>query len=196
MTETRKGEKTRERILKQTRQVLITRGFYNTSISDIIAATGVKKGNLYYHFGSKEELGMAVLQDAKEEFFGILDKALAGSSPLQRITSFLDAMLNEQRKNNFVGGCLFGNTALEMSDTNPEFAEVIHELFRRWSAILEGHLDEAVSRGELDTPLTSRQLAGLIISAIEGGIMMARAGKDEKDLLNCIESLKKLLSCN
>ncbi len=193
MQNTKKGEQTRDRILKCTRQILITRGFYNTSIQDIIRATGVKKGNLYYHFASKEELGIAVLQDAKDEFFQLLEAAFSGSTPLERVNNFLEAILNEQRKRNFVGGCLFGNTALEMSDTNSEFARIINKIFIRWSNILEGHLREAVERGELITDFAPHQLAKLIIAAIEGGIMMSRVSKDEKDLVDCMESLKRLL---
>ena len=74
MTATIKGEKTREHILKSSRKLLVTQGFHNTAISEIISATGVKKGNLYYHFASKEDLGLAVLKDAKQEFFLFLNK--------------------------------------------------------------------------------------------------------------------------
>ncbi len=193
MKSTKKGGQTRDKILKCTRKLLITRGFYNTSINDIIKATGVKKGNLYYHFASKEDLGIAVLQDAKDEFFGLLEAAFSGSTPLEKVNNFLEAILSEQRKRHFVGGCLFGNTALEMSDTNSEFARIINKLFIRWSNILEGHLGEAVERGELITRFAPHQLAKLIIAAIEGGIMMSRVSKDEKDLVDCIESLKGLL---
>ena len=193
MENTKKGGQTRDKILKRTRKILITRGFYNTSINDIIKATGVKKGNLYYHFASKEDLGIAVLQDAKDEFFELLEVAFSGSTPLERVNNFLEAILNEQRRRHFIGGCLFGNTALEMSDNNSEFAIIINKLFIRWSNIIEGHLREAVERGELTTDFTPHQLSKLIIAAIEGGIMMSRVSKDEQDLVDCIESLKRLL---
>lgn len=193
MKETTKGEQTRKKILKRARKALIVRGFYNTSINDIISATGVKKGNLYYHFASKEELGIAVLQDAKDEFFQILTAAFVGRSPLERVENFLDVILNEQRDRNFVGGCLFGNTALEMSDNNSKFAKIINELFISWADIIEGHLKEAVANGEFISPFTPWQLATLIIASIEGGIMMSRVSKEEECLLTCIKSLKILL---
>lgn len=196
MTETKKGEQTRDKILKNTRKLLISQGFHNTSISNIIEETGVKKGNLYYHFSSKEELGIAVLLDAEDEFFQFLSQAFTGTSPLECINNFLDTILNEQRQKIFVGGCFFGNTALEMSDINPKFAKIIHYFFIRWAQILEGYLQEAIKSGELKTPFTPQQLAGLIIAAIEGGIMMARASKDEKDLVDCVESLKILAGCS
>ncbi len=196
MTGTIKGGQTRDRILKRTREILITRGFYNTSINDIVAVAGVKKGNLYYHFSSKEDLGIAVLQDAKEDFFKFLEVAFSGDNPLDCLRNFLDAILNEQRKKNFVGGCLFGNTALEMSDNNPEFAEIINGIFGRWAGIIEGYLNEAMARGDLLTAFNPDQLSELMIAAIEGGIMMARVSKDGRELTGCIESLKKLLVSN
>src|SRR3989338_4097322 len=107
MSTTSKGEKTRDHILKETRKILVAQGFHNTSISAVIEATGVKKGNLYYHFTSKEELGLAVLEDAKDEFFSFLAKSLVGHDPVEKIINSCKAIFAEQEKNNFVGGCLF-----------------------------------------------------------------------------------------
>ncbi|MBN4068998.1 TetR/AcrR family transcriptional regulator, partial [Desulfotalea psychrophila] len=55
-----KSKKTQDHVLKTTRAILMANGFHNTTINDIIKATGVKKGNLYYHFSSKEEICLAV----------------------------------------------------------------------------------------------------------------------------------------
>ena len=192
MTELRKGEQTKQGILKKTRRLLMTKGFHNTSISDIIAACGVKKGNLYYHFASKEELGLAVLQDAAAEFFLLLENSLAGANPLEKVGNSLEAILQAQRKANFVGGCLFGNTALEMSDSNPRFARIIRTVFDRWVDLLAGVLAQSRKKSG---PLAQdpRQLAKLIVAVAEGGIMMTRVSKDGRDLRDCILSLRRLL---
>ena len=109
MAELKKGEKTCDHILKTTRAILMAHGFHNTSINDIIGATGVKKGNLYYHFASKEEIGLAVLEDARDEFFTFLTNSFKGDSPCARVVSSCQAVFDEQKKHIFAGGCLFGN---------------------------------------------------------------------------------------
>lgn len=194
MSTTSKGEKTRDHILKATRKILVAQGFHNTSISAVIEATGVKKGNLYYHFASKEDLGLAVLEDAKEEFFSFLDKTLVGRDPIEKIINSCQAILAEQEKNNFVGGCLFGNTALEMTDSNPEFASVIQEVFVKWTETLETLLVAAQEAGNSNSKIIPPTLlAKTVVATVEGAIMMSRVSKRASDLRDFLAAIKALL---
>ncbi len=193
MAEITKGEQTKQKILRETRKLLVANGFHNTSISEIIQKTGVKKGNLYYHFPSKEDLGLAVLEDARDEFFTILSKSFVGPTPLKQIENFLLALLQEQENNNFVGGCLFGNAALEMSDSNPRFSVVLNEVFSSWTDQLEELLSKAQEQDILASKQPPRLLAKLIVASLEGGIMMARVSKDGKDLTDCIASIREIV---
>lgn len=193
MAVTVKGEKTKEHILKASRDIFLKQGFHNTSVSEIISTTGVKKGNLYYHFASKEDLGLAVLEDAKEEFFHFLNKSLSGTDPVAKIINSCQAIFNEQKKNNFAGGCLFGNTALEMTDSNPEFAAVIQEVFDRWTNELETLLFEALESEQLNSRISPKLMAKTVIATVEGAIMMSRVSKREQDLLDFLTAIKTLL---
>ena len=194
MTTTSKGEKTRDHILKTTRKIFVTKGFHNASISSVIEATGVKKGNLYYHFASKEDLGLAVLEDAKDEFFSFLTKALNGRSPVEKIINSCKAIFAEQEKNNFVGGCLFGNTALEMTDSNPEFGSVIQEVFDQWTKTLETLLLDALASGTLNSKIPPQLLAKTVVAMVEGAIMMSRVSKRKKDLRDFLKAIKNILA--
>lgn len=193
MTATLKGTKTREHILKSSRKLLVTQGFHNTAISEIISATGVKKGNLYYHFASKEDLGLAVLEDAKEEFFLFLNKSLSGSDPVIKIINACQAIFNEHKKNNFVGGCLFGNTALEMTDSNPQFASIIQEVFDRWTEIFETLMLKAQESGNLNSKIPPKLLAKTVVATVEGAIMMSRVSKRKQDLRDFLTAIKTIL---
>lgn len=99
-----KGEKTRARVLEAARQLINEKGFRSTSVNDVIRATGVKKGNLYFHFANKEELGVAILEQAHGDFLTFLSDSLQGERPLERLSNFLDAVYEKQRKTKFVGG--------------------------------------------------------------------------------------------
>ncbi len=193
MAHMKKGEKTRDHILKTTRTILVANGFHNTSISDIIEATGVKKGNLYYHFASKEEIGLAVLEDAKDEFFMFLRQSFQGDSPCAKVINSCQAILTEQEKNNFVGGCLFGNAALEMSDSNPHFAKVLKDVFSRWVDEIEQHLSLIGEECALRVHVSPHVLAKSIVAVIEGGIMMSRVSKDQADLEDCVAVIAAML---
>lgn len=104
MVATSKGEKTRAKVLAGARELINQKGFRSTSVNDIIEATGVKKGNLYFHFAGKEELGLALLKQAHKDFMEFLSKTLKGERPLERVSGLLDAVLEKQRKTKFVGG--------------------------------------------------------------------------------------------
>lgn len=193
MTAQTKGEKTRARVVREARKLIVEKGFKNTSINEIIAATGVKKGAMYFHFANKEDLGFSVLLDAKEEFFDFLDISFKGDSPYEQIENFFLSLLKQQENAHFVGGCLFGNTALEMSDSNERFAGLINEVFSDWIKILTRLLKAAQDYGQINGNIDAKKLAHTIVATLEGGIMMARLSKKSSDLADCIGTIRSLI---
>ncbi|HOO37833.1 MAG TPA: TetR family transcriptional regulator C-terminal domain-containing protein [Deltaproteobacteria bacterium] len=188
-----KGEKTRARILRSAMMLINTRGYTNTSINDIIESSGVQKGNLYFHFSSKDDLCLALIEEAKKEFLAYLKGAMKSDDPLGKINDILDAILLRHRKMNFIGGCIFGNMALEMTDINSRFPTVIKEVFHEWEELLAILLQEAQGCGDLDDELDPDSLAGFIVASIEGAIMMAKVSKEEDDLVNCMDMIRRML---
>ena len=188
-----KGQETRNHILRESRRLFTLQGFENTSVSQIIAATGVKKGNLYYHFASKEALGIAVLADARDEFFILLDRSLTGEDPVTRILNSCDGIMTLMEQNNFIGGCLFGNTALEMTDSNSGFGRIIQEVFSYWIQRIEEELRlaEETKRTACSVPPSSQAIA--IVAVLEGGIMLSRVYKNKDSLEQCILTIRTLL---
>ncbi len=188
-----KGQETRHHILKESRKLFTVQGFRNTSISEIIGATGVKKGNLYYHFPSKEELGLAVLIDVRDDFFAILDESMAGENPIDRILNSCNAVMTMMEQANFVGGCLFGNTALEMTDSNIRFGRIIQEVFSQWKNRIEQELRQAAAMGLLSPPMPPHALATAIIATLEGGIMLSRVYTNKNGIEDGILAIRVLL---
>ncbi len=99
-----KGQITKSRVLQTATKLINEKGFCNTSVNDIINASGVKKGNLYFHFPSKEELSLAILGQASKDFMAFLYDSLKGERPLERMSNLLDAVWEKQTKTKFVGG--------------------------------------------------------------------------------------------
>ncbi|MCB2183324.1 MAG: TetR/AcrR family transcriptional regulator [Desulfobulbaceae bacterium] len=189
-----KGQITREKIISEATRLIVKQGYTKTSINDIILATGVKKGNLYFHFPSKDELGFTILQEAKITFFNLLESSLSQGTSLEKLSRFFDAVAAQQQKTRFVGGCLFGNLALELGDSHPDFSKMILEVFNEWIATLASIIHEAKDSGELQTNLSAETLARHIVATIEGGIMLSRINKSAQGLEDCIRPLRLLLS--
>lgn len=187
------GQATRARVIQTARTLINQKGFRNTTINDVIAATGVQKGNLYFHFSGKEDLALAILEEVETEFFLFMTESLQGRDPLERLSHFFDAILEKHRSAGFVGGCIVGNIALEMSEHNPRFAEIVRRVFQRWTDAVSALLTEAHACGLLKSEIPPPVLARTIVATLEGGIMMSRVSKEEADLKSCLASLRGLL---
>ena len=188
-----KGETTREKILDEAAQVFHRKGFLTTTVNDLLDATGSTKGNLYFHFPSKEEVGLEVLRRAKKQFGQFLDDALQGPTPGARLDGFFRQVLERNRRKGFVGGCLFGNTALEASDTAPAFAALVRDVFAEWIGRLQVAISEAQACGQIRRDVSAADLAELVVGAVEGGIMQSRLQKKEGPLARALDSLRTLL---
>src|SRR5258707_11070123 len=101
----------REKILDVSLELFYRNGYQATSVDDIIAEAKVSKSNFYYHFKSKEDLGIEVLQMRAHDFEAHLDRLLAceAGSPRERMLRMVDDMTEAQNTHLGKCGCPFGN---------------------------------------------------------------------------------------
>jgi TetR/AcrR family transcriptional repressor of nem operon len=187
---------TKERLLLEATRLVHEKGFGATSVNDLLAAAGLKKGSLYFHFASKRELGLCVLNRARAQFAEFRSGALSGETPEARLHHFLEAVLSAHRESGFVGGCLWGNTALEVSDSDEEYARFVAGVFDEWIAQIEAVIAAGQAEGQFRADVPACQLARHVVSAIEGGIMQSRLRKAEEPLRSVLDSLKAMLKPN
>lgn len=190
----RDSKTTRDRLLNETARLVEKQGFGPTSVNDVLQAVGIKKGTLYYHFPGKDELGLAVLERARDDFLAFLDSALDTPTPMEALERFFKAALQKHRKTGFVGGCLWGNTALEMSDSSPVYTAFVGKVFEEWICRIERVIHSGQQAGQIRTDLSAAELARLVVAGIEGGIMMSRLTKQDGPLRSCLDSLRVLLA--
>jgi TetR/AcrR family transcriptional regulator, transcriptional repressor for nem operon len=185
---------TRERILDEAALLIKTRGFRGMTVNDLLAAAGIHKGSLYFHFASKHEIGLRVLERARVEFREFLRASLVGRTPRARLRSFFRAALAKHRQTDFVGGCIWGNMAVEMSDSNEDYASVVRCVFDEWMSAIETEIAAGQDAGQFRADLSARLLAGHVIAAIEGGIMQSRLRKSERPLKGALNAIDALLT--
>lgn len=190
---TSKGELTKQKIITEATKLVQKKGFEATSMSDLVEATGLQKGCLYFHFTGKDELLVSVLEKAKVDFFELVDAALQGKTPGQRLENFFKGVIDHQKSMGFSGGCIFGNIASEMSDKDKRVALFIKELFTEWTSKIGDVVKDAQRSGEISSDIPAALLGKHIIMALEGGIMLSRLEKSEKPLKECVASLRALL---
>jgi TetR/AcrR family transcriptional repressor of nem operon len=136
---------------------------------------------------------LAVLERAKARFLAALDEVLTAPAPAEGLQQFFEYALSKHRSKRFVGGCLFGNTALEMSDANVRFADSVSQLFREWTGRLAAVILAGQKAGQFRADIPAESLAQVIVSTVEGGIMLSRLQKEEGPLKTCLDSLGSFL---
>ncbi len=188
-----KGERTKKKVLSEAARLFHQQGFGATSINDIVAATGLKKGSLYFHFQGKDDLAFAILEQSREEFIDFLDASLNGSSPGEALRNFFRGVLKRNLDSGLVGGCIFGNTALEMGDKDARYTDLVRKVFLEWVSKLEGVIREAQAAGEVRNDLSAHLLARQIVSTIEGCIMFAKVEKDKRSFRHCLKGLETMI---
>ncbi len=190
----RNATNTRERLLNEMTSLVQKQGFGPTSVNEVLHAADIKKGTLYYHFPCKDELGLAVLERARDSFLSFLDSTLTAPTPMKALERFFKAALRKHRKTGFVGGCIWGNTALEMSDSSPAYTAFVAGVFDEWICRIERVILSGQQAGQIRKDQSAAELARLVVAGIEGGIMMSRITKEDGPLRNCLESLRLLLA--
>jgi TetR/AcrR family transcriptional repressor of nem operon len=188
-----KGERTRDHILGEASRLIQRKGIGATSIGEILFAAGVHKGSLYFHFQDKEEIGCEVIRQAADRFLGFVDRSLTGTTPGKALDNFFSAALAYHKGAGFVGGCLFGNTALETSDADPRLAALVDEVFVSWIDRIRRVIADGQRTGEFRNDVPARDLAQQVVVTLEGGIMLSRLRKEAAPLETSIRNLKVFL---
>jgi TetR/AcrR family transcriptional repressor of nem operon len=193
----RDGRSTREAIISVATRLIHVHGYNATSLDDVLRESGVGKGNFYYHFKSKEDLGYAILDKIVD---GFLERTLepcfadVEAAPLGQIRCFLDRVLQAQRERNCVGGCVMGNLASELSDIHEGFRTRLATLFTAWQARLASALESARRRGQLTGAPEPETLARFVVASLEGAILLAKVSKDIRVMEQCVAELKRYLA--
>ncbi len=196
-TRIRDGRSTREAIIEAATRLMHVRGYQNTSLDDVLRESGVGKGNFYYQFRSKEDLGYAILDQLVTKFQErTLEPCFAAreASRLGQIRCFLDHVLEAQRRSKCVGGCPMGNLASELSDVHEGFRARLASVFTAWRARLTTALVEAQACGEVVAACRPEPVAHFLVAGLEGAILLTKVSKDIGVLEQCVSELKRYLT--
>lgn len=194
---TRDAKATREAILAAALRLMHVHGYHATSLDDVLRESGVGKGNFYYHFRSKEDLGYAILDQIVA---GFLERTLEpcfsdpAHAPLSQIRCFLDRLEQAQRDRKCVGGCAMGNLASELSDVHEGFRTRLATVFTTWQERFAAALAEAQRRGQAIAACDPDSAARFLVAALEGAILLTKLTKDIGVMEQCVSELKRYLA--
>ena len=191
------SQETRAKIIRIAAELFNIKGYSGTSISDVMQATGLKKGGIYNHFQSKEELALAAFDYAFQEMTkGTLKVWRNNNNSKARLLAMVANYLSYIEDPPVPGGCPILNTAIESDDTHPALREKALQAMDSWRALIRRIIEKGIAKGEITPNTNPDELATVIISAIEGGIMMSKLYRDPIYLLRAINHLSQYIETN
>jgi TetR/AcrR family transcriptional repressor of nem operon len=196
-TKVKDGRTIKDGIISVAARIIHVKGYNSTSVDDVLREAGIGKGNFYYYFKSKEDLGYAILDRAIRSFVErTLDPCFSDphGNRLKQVRCFLDSVRETQRERKCVGGCPMGNLASELSDVHEGFRARLAEVFTLWRARLTQALEEGQARGDVSADCRPAATAQFVVASLEGAILMTKVSRDIRVMELCVNELKQYLS--
>lgn len=184
----RKGEETRTRILDVAEAAVLAKGFGATSIDELIAETGITKSGFFYHFRDKNELAKALLERYIENDERIYDEIFSrahelADDPLQAFLLGLK-LLSELLADlpNGHPGCLVASMCTQERAFDREIQEINRQAALMWRRRFAAMFSDIMRLYRPRRSLDADQLADMVSTVIEGGIVLSKALKEPRSL--------------
>jgi TetR/AcrR family transcriptional regulator, transcriptional repressor for nem operon len=169
----KKGERTRERIIRQAAPLFNQRGYEGSSMNEIMAATRLEKGGIYRHFSSKQQLAAEAFDYAWAEALKTRRHDLdTVANSVDKLKQFIANFV--ERRGIVPGGCPLLNTAMDSDDGNVVLRARARKALEGWQNFLGSIIAHGIRKGEIRGDVAKTQLANLIIAALEGAVMIGR----------------------
>ncbi|MDL2259318.1 TetR/AcrR family transcriptional regulator [Deltaproteobacteria bacterium OttesenSCG-928-K17] len=167
---------TKEKLIAAGSELFLIHSYQGTGINEVLRTCGVPKGSFYNYFASKEEFALAVIENQMEQSAEFVLQNLCNQalSPLKRIAAYLDSISQGMVSCHFAMGCLFGTLAQEMSSLSPKLRHALTRAFQVQVDHLTDCLRLGQSQGEIRKDLDAAEMAGFIMSALQGAQIMAK----------------------
>jgi len=179
---TKQGRATRERIVRAAAELIAERGAAGTSLDDVRAATGASKSQLYHYFGDKHGLVEAVVGFQCATVLGLQARALGSVNDWQDLERWAELMATIVEDHGARGGCPIGTLAAALSDTDDGLRSSLSDAFRAWSDAIRGALTRLRDNGLIAASADLDVLTTITLSAIQGGLLLAKTSRDADQL--------------
>ena len=163
---TPKGQATRASILQTAAEVFAERGYAETTLSELIARSGLTKGAFYFHFTSKEQLALEVLEEKQRQWLEFVSqRALAKPVAIDQLRALGPALIKLHREDPSAYSA--PRLARDLARM-PELAGIVRAQMRGWIDLVASIISRAQQDGDLPPQLDATALATILVAATDG----------------------------
>lgn len=172
-----------------------TKGYSETSMEDLVQATGVSRYGIYGTFGNKRELFEQALERyaesmGRQAFLRLLEP----DASLAHIRKIFDERIEEICTADRAKGCLFVHTAMELAPHDKDLQVVLQKFMKRMSKAFRAGLDSAKERGEVKQDLDTREASMFLTSSVFGLVVLSRTGFSREILDGVVDNAMAALT--
>lgn len=191
----KKSEATRQNILQKAFELIYINGYQTTSVDEIIATTQVTKGAFYYHFKTKNEMGLAIINERMKPTFEntFIKPFQSDANPLDTIYSLMYHLLIENKDLKVEYGCPASNFTQEMAPWNVEFTKALNELSLDWEQAMMDAIEKAKLEGIVKKDVNAKEIAVFVISGYWGVRNLGKLENSKSVYLVYLKGLKNYL---
>ena len=176
----RDGSITRDKIIDTAMGLALKQGHVATSVDEVIEAAEITKGTFFYHFKSKKDLAVALIEKFSAVELQILEENMEKATklskdPLQQLLIFVGLIqeLHAQLKEGHIG-CLFASYSYENQLVDEDLLELATNTLTEWKDQLSNKIKEIINAYPPKLAVDSEELADSFLVTLEGAYVMAR----------------------
>jgi AcrR family transcriptional regulator len=184
---------TMNRIQAKGLELFYQKGYYNTSIDDILKSLCLSKGAFYYHFQSKEEYFISIVQTLlfRKVYNQLIAPIEGKEDPINTIMGCFEQDLETAEHNFLDYGFILSNFITEFNGKNPEIMTFLQDILTVWEVNLVTILQKGKTDGYISRHIDSEAVASYLISSYMGIRTLMVEGNSKKLRYNYIQQLRQ-----
>lgn len=161
---------TRQQLLDAALRVFSDKGFAATRLSDIGDAAGVTRGAIYWHFGNKKELFIALFKEQVDPFFGLIKNILDEDlTPLTKIEKLLFSFFENFKKDkDFLARQHLDTMEKQTRNEIPEIHDYMQARSKKFFKVLLEIIKEGKRAGEIRNEIHPEAITSMIATMVAG----------------------------
>jgi len=187
---TRKGERTRARIVAAAAQLIHERGVASTTLDDVKAVADVSGSQMYHYFPGKDELVQAVIAYQADIIVG--NQRQADLASAEGLKAWADMVIAGAASTQGKGGCPLGSLAGQLAETDPDARALLAHGFSQWQGIIADGLRRLHDSGHFADSTNPDALAVTLLATLQGGLLLAQVQRDLRPLETAVTTLLEL----
>lgn len=195
-SELRRSGSARESLLDAAFDLMYLHGYRAAGIEEILAASGASKGSLYHHFGSKQRLGYAVVEErvkplVRERY---LQPFQESDEPAEAVREMGRRMREELLKVGILErGCPVNNLVQEMSGVDEGFRERLAEVLQEWQDTVAEGLRAGQAAGKVNPQADPDEAGTFVVAVLMGAVGFAKNAQDVVPFGVCLTVLDRFV---